>query len=80
MHLRRKKRPTKLDGGGSGIYCCIPGCKSVMYDRDGNLKNPIPDNLQSDRDTNRKWRNVVKQFRRCGAGNKLNFSIFYLWK
>ena len=28
----------------------------------------------SDRDTNRKWRNVVKPFRRCGAGNSFKIN------
>ena len=26
-------RPAELDGGGSGVYCCIPLCKNATYNR-----------------------------------------------
>ena len=28
-----KSRPNEVDGGGRGVYCCIPLCGSATYDR-----------------------------------------------
>ena len=29
-------RPAELDGGGSGVYCCIPLCKNATYTTERN--------------------------------------------
>ena len=34
--LSSREKPKELDGGGTGVYCCIPLCKSATYDGEKN--------------------------------------------
>ncbi len=64
-----QRRPVELDGGGSGVYCCIPLCKNATYNRDkqksgiGFFRFPKDDELR------KKWMNTIKQFRRSGGAD-----------
>ena len=47
-------RSAELDGGGSGVYCCIPLCKNATYNRNtqksriGFFRFPKEENLVFD--------------------------------
>ena len=67
-----KLRPSELDGGGRGLYCCIPLCGSASYDRLMNKSNigffkfPIE---RKNSEQRKKWVSTIKQFRRKGSGD-----------
>ena len=67
MHLRRKNDQPNLMVV-EAEYTAVYQVAKARYDRDGKLSGIGFFKFLSDRDTNRKWRNV-KQFRRCGAGD-----------
>ena len=61
------RRPSELDGGGRGLYGCIPGCKNASYDRFMNKTNigffTFPDDKKYP-DLRKQWVSIIKQFRR----------------
>ena len=63
------RRANELDGGGRGLYCCIPLCGSASYDRDMKKTNigffKFPDDNKF-REQRKKWVSTIKQFRRKG--------------
>ena len=62
-------RPAELEGGGSGVYCCIPLCKNVTYNRYKERSGIGFFRFPKDKELNRKWINIVKQFRRSGGAD-----------
>ena len=62
-------RQAELDGGGSGVYCCILLCKNATYNQDkqrpgiGFFRFPKEKNLRT------RWMNTVKRFRRSGGAD-----------
>ena len=69
-------RPAELEGGGSGVYCCIPLCKNATYNRYKERSGIGFFRFPKDKELNRKWINIVKQFRRSGGADsfKVNSS------
>ena len=67
-----KSRPNEVDGGGRGVYCCIPLCGSATYDR-FMLKTEIGFFQFLDEKKypvlRKKWISTIKQFRRKGSND-----------
>ena len=69
-------RPTELDSGGSGVYCCIPLCKNATYNRNkqksgtGFFRFPKDDHLRA------KWTGIIKQFQ--SRKSLLELAIVYI--
>ena len=71
-----KERPKQPQGGGRGVYCCVPECLSSQYDRDGQKRN-ISLFSFPDKDTKpemfRAWKKEISKYRRKGQND--NFEI-----
>ena len=67
--LSSKEKPKELDGGGSGVYCCIPLCKSATYDREKNKTGIGFFKFPKRPDINKKWSSIIKQYRRSGSND-----------
>ena len=66
-----KKRPQKNYRGCFRDYCCIPGCQSAFYD--GNrVKTDIKIFKFPDSALRKKWRQVIKRYRRIGGADKFS--------
>ena len=64
-------RPAELDGGGSGVYCCIPLCKNATYNREKQKSGIGFFRFPKDKEMKVKWINMIKQFRRSGGADTL---------
>ena len=64
-----KEKPRELEGGGQGVYCCIPRCMSAAYDRlkqkSGIAIFSFPDEVKHP-DERRAWMVQINKFRRKG--------------
>ena len=60
-------RPNKLESTGTGDFCCIPLCKSSTLDNSGNKTKIGMFGFPKDKKLERKWINIVTQFRRKGG-------------
>ena len=64
-----KEKPKEIDGGGTGIYCCVPLCKSATYDRDKNKTGIGFFKFPKRPDVHKKWSSIIKQYRRSGGND-----------
>ena len=61
--------PAKLDGGGSGVYCCILLCKNATYNQEKQKSGNGFFRFPKDKEMKVKWINIIKQFRRSGGAD-----------
>ena len=65
-----KTAPKEIEGGGSGVYCSFPLCKSATYNREGEktgigfFKFP---NKEQCPELYKTWASIIKNYRRCGG-------------
>ena len=67
-----RKRPKKNLVGGFGNYCCVPGCKSAFYDKNGEKTNISLLAIPKREDLRKKWVNVSKHVRRKGGADSFD--------
>ena len=62
-----QKRPPRITGGGSGIYCCVPQCGSASYDKHKQKSGigffKFPENVA----LFKVWKEAIGQYRRKGG-------------
>ena len=68
-----KSRPSKLDKGGKGTYCCLPNCHSAFYDNNNNKTGITLFKFPADDHKKKTWKRIVNLYRRKGA--KDDFTI-----
>ncbi|XP_057292554.1 uncharacterized protein LOC130621265 [Hydractinia symbiolongicarpus] len=67
-----KSRPQKNLSGGFGNYCCIPGCKSALYDSDRKKTNIGLFRIPKQETLRRQWTNVIRNVIRKGGADNFN--------
>ena len=67
-----RKRPKKNLVGGIGNYCCVPGGKSVFYDKTRENTNISLLAIPKREDLRKKWLNVLKHVRRKGGADSFD--------
>ena len=64
-----QKRPPRITGGGSGIYCCVPQCGSASYDKHKQKSGigffKFPENVA----LFKVWKKTIGQYRRKGGAD-----------
>lgn len=55
-----QKRPERLTGGGRGIFCGVPKCKSASYNRHGQLSKIGFFTLPNDAVLSQKWFDAIQ--------------------
>ena len=71
-------RPPQLDGGGGGLYCCVPHCKNASYDRFMQKTNigffTFPDE-EKQPELRQQWTAIIKKYRRKGHSDSFRFIL-----